>query len=729
MSAESEPRGGRFWDADADAGASDPPSSWTDRDRPTRRNGPDEEGQGEWASRPRRGETAGGRRGWRFRLDVVAAAPGRVGETERMANDTSRPGHGESERPMPLGDLAWALAGLLLAGLVFVVLGMWDRELGPEEARLGFAAWGKPAPFGQVAGHWDPGHLAGQTLPVWAASQWEEKGPTAFSVRVPQALAGLLLGWLLSRRLAGAMGLSAGVLFAVCWYGSLALIDRSEALFWPFLTGLRVMMPLAGFDLLIALPVLAAVDRIAARGFGPLAGLWAALALLTGGWPALAVIAFCGLVARPSMRVLNHEELEAGTAILDKTSGQDKSPSHRGRLEHAGVWAFWLLPLVAFATWSGWAWSTAPALVWGAAITLPLKSPAAWDLVPRALAWALPWTPLAVLAGLGWSRLVGGGYWNPATRDVVAGRFKAALAAALAGTMLPGLGQPALGVILLAVSTAAAALMVTLLQTSPSWWKRRAGPSNQPEAQPSNDPRADDPGAALGWLRPAAILLTILATAVWCVTTLPLMVRVILVAPYYHPVLIPALVASVILIVSLGWVVASGSTRGVVVAWILLAALLKTTHWGYAVPEWNYRVSAGPWGRAIGQWVPPLWPIHTLGSSFNAWPADLLFAAGHPIKQLTEPRMLGLQPGSEPKFILLHPEEFRHWPANAPPLREVFSFRDPMSLEVARVLARTEGQPDWRRKLIAERAQRGDVRSRGRGLPETAVVDPTDPDD
>ena len=55
-----------------------------------------------------------------------------------------------------------------------------------------------------------------------------------------------------------------------------------------------------------------------------------------------------------------------------------------------------------------------------------------------------------------------------------------------------------------------------------------------------------------------------------------------------------------------------GEPRGAWLAVVALAVFLKIGHLGYYVPEWNYRISQGPWGRAIGQWVPPHWPIYTM---------------------------------------------------------------------------------------------------------------------
>jgi hypothetical protein len=122
----------------------------------------------------------------------------------------------------------------------------------------------------------------------------------------------------------------------------------------------------------------------------------------------------------------------------------------------------------------------------------------------------------------------------------------------------------------------------------------------------------------------------------------------------------------------------------------LVAVCLKVAHWGYYVPEWNYRRSQGPWGRAIGQWVPAQWPIYTT----HAWPADLAFATGRPVRQLVDPKLLAYQPGKNAKFVLLLQSEFTHWPEGAPRIFEVASFQDERG--DVRVLARTEGPASWR---------------------------------
>ena len=48
---------------------------------------------------------------------------------------------------------------------------------------------------------------------------------------------------------------------------------------------------------------------------------------------------------------------------------------------------------------------------------------------------------------------------------------------------------------------------------------------------------------------------------------------------------------------------AVGRSRWAIGAMMVVAIVLKVAHAGYYVPEWDYRLSQGPWGRAIGQWA------------------------------------------------------------------------------------------------------------------------------
>ena len=117
-----------------------------------------------------------------------------------------------------------------------------------------------------------------------------------------------------------------------------------------------------------------------------------------------------------------------------------------------------------------------------------------------------------------------------------------------------------------------------------------------------------------------------------------------------------------------------------------MAVGLKLAHWGYYAPEWNYRFSQGPWGRAIGQWVPRKWPVYTF-RRLAARPG-VLHRPARPAAAAA-PRFLNYVPGPECHFVLLQAADFANWPDQAPPLTLVARFQDQSGEE--RILARTPG--------------------------------------
>jgi hypothetical protein len=155
--------------------------------------------------------------------------------------------------------------------------------------------------------------------------------------------------------------------------------------------------------------------------------------------------------------------------------------------------------------------------------------------------------------------------------------------------------------------------------------------------------------------------------------------------PFYRPLGVITSIATVGLAL-LGWsALVNGNTRRGLVTVMVIAATLKLAHWGYYVPELNYRQSQGPWGRAIGQWVPRRWTLYT----FHEWPADLVFFVKGPVRQLRSPQYLDYQAGPRSKFVLLQLSEFENWPTAAPPITLVTKLLDQSGRE--RVLARTAG--------------------------------------
>ncbi len=152
----------------------------------------------------------------------------------------------------------WDQIALLALAILFVLVGAIDLDLGPAEARLGLAAGERPGPLGQVVGYWAADLWPAEVLPSYLLAQLEPGGrPSSAAVRWPAAFAGILAGWILSRRTARYMGTGAGMLAGLCWFGSIALIDRSGAL---------------GIDLIVGLATLAALDRLITRGAGWTAG-------------------------------------------------------------------------------------------------------------------------------------------------------------------------------------------------------------------------------------------------------------------------------------------------------------------------------------------------------------------------------------------------------------------------------------------------------------------------
>ena len=241
--------------------------------------------------------------------------------------------------------------------------------------------------------------------------------------------------------------------------------------------------------------------------------------------------------------------------------------------------------------------------------------------------------------------------------EIVIGWVQAAIACAIAGTLIPGLSQHARVPML-------AGLLVTAAAVGDAAWRRSLG------------------AAARRFL----LAITFGLLLVWLITLIYGSYLWLLVFPYYRAIGIIALLLGVFML-ALGWhAMEKSDTRRAVVALVLLTASIKLVHWGYYVPEWNYRYGQGPWGRAIGQWLLPSWTLHT----FVDWPEDLAFAIGRPIRRLATPRHLayeGAQGQSE--HVLLLESEFDNWPEDAPRLLKVATFLDQSGER--RILARTPG--------------------------------------
>jgi hypothetical protein len=248
--------------------------------------------------------------------------------------------------------------------------------------------------------------------------------------------------------------------------------------------------------------------------------------------------------------------------------------------------------------------------------------------------------------------------WEPPARGLVMGWLKVAGACLLAGTLIPGVASAARMPALAGLAVAAAAACDRLCSSASLLSPR---------------------------LRRGALVLALGLVLTWFVLATSRGIYLALAVAYYRPIaVVLVLLAAVIAMFALGaaWRERSAKSLAMVAA---VSICLKLAHWGVYVPEWNYRWSEGPWGRAIGQWLPRYWPIITM----HTWPADLAFATGHPVRQLVHPRLLSYLPKDRPMFVLLHAAEFEHWPPDAPHLVEVHRFEDERG--DSRVLARTEG--------------------------------------
>ena len=493
----------------------------------------------------------------------------------------------------------------------FVILGAANLDPSVPEARLGLAIGDALGPFGRVVGYWDPSVWP---LPVAIGQVWgalEEEGATQNAIRWPAAVAGCLIGYLLVRRARLSVGPRAGLMVAMAWFGSVALMDRSFGV---------------GGNLIAGLGTVAALDRLLAKGSGWAVGFWASWAFLAGGWPPVAVLLLCTIVL--------------------------------GRSGSTWSWKTSIPVLATFAAWSVWALSQAPTEAWASALGMPITQPSAWGLILAVVAAGCPWAPFA---GLLASRSVR--EWDGPGRSVVMGWLQVAGACLIVGSIVPGLG-----------AAATAPALAGLAFVSASVWDRVW----------SNGSTAISPAARRSF---GGLTLTI--AGFWLAVVLVWGGYVAFSVAYYRATMIAVLSLSA---VGFGFAVEavrrSDARRGFV-AMMLVAVALKLAHWGYYVPEMNYRTSAGPWGRAIGQWVPDKHPIYTL----HAWPADLAYATGRPVRQVAGPQLIEFQPGKGSKFVLLAESEYaeyRSWSDGWPKLIKVAEFSDEVGLS-KRILTRTEG--------------------------------------
>lgn len=309
-------------------------------------------------------------------------------------------------------------------------------------------------------------------------------------------------------------------------------------------------------------------------------------------------------------------------------------------------------PLLAFVAWSIWALRAERVELWASWLTLPLTQSAQWFLGLSVLTIGLPFSPLVFLAASPSLR----NQWSSNTKRELGLWTQVAVIALLAGTLIPGLAKSCGLLILIAMALIAGTVMDLA-------WKN-----------------------ALPKLSKRLLLgLSFVVSMLGAIALVGFGAYLASAQPYYRIAgFVLFILGSIagLLGVDAVW---TGFSRQAVRAFILLAVGMKIAHAAIYVPEASYRLGQGPWGRAIGQHVPPKWPIYV----FHAWNPDLAMAIEHPIRQLPQEVQLKAQAGTV-KFVLLLEEEFKHWPEVAPPIVKVRDFQDDHGR--VRVLARTPGR-------------------------------------
>ena len=379
-----------------------------------------------------------------------------------------------------------------------------------------------------------------------------------------------------------------------------------------------------GGNLIAGLGTVAALDRLLARGSGWAVGGWAAWAFLAGGWPPVAVLILA-------------------TVVL-------------GRSGATWTWRTSVPVLAAVAGWSAWCLVEAPAAVWASALALPVTGSMAWTLAPAVLLAGCPWSPFVAL--LAFRSIREGG--DEAGRALTRGWLQVAGAALVVGSIVPGLGPAATVPALAGLAFASAA----------AWDRLWAAGATTPAS------------------RRTLAALTLGIAGAWFVLVLGAGGAVAFAVAYYRATIIVAAIVSGVALACAVVGAQRNDTRRGLIAIALVAAAIKVIHWGYYVPESNYRTSAGPWGRAIGQWVPEGHTLYTL----KPWPADLEFSTGRAVRQVAVPSQIAHQATRGSKFVLLSESEwleYQHWSEGWPKLVKVAEFEDEEGLS-HRYLTRTD---------------------------------------
>ena len=332
---------------------------------------------------------------------------------------------------------------------------------------------------------------------------------------------------------------------------------------------------------------------------GVAVGAWASLAFLAAGWPPLAVLAL-------------------STVVL-------------GRVGSTWSWSMTIPVAATVAGWSAWALSLAPAEAWASALAMPITQPSAWGLALTALGLGLPWAPFVILCK---ERSIREGWPKPA-RSMVMGWLQVVGACLIVGMMVPGLASAAL-----------VPALAGLAVVSAGCWDRLWSGSD------------DLPEAVGRW----ATRLSLAIAGLWLIVVLVSGGYVGFAVAYYRATVIGVGFISLVGILLAIRASRLGEARWAFGAMVAVSIGLKLAYCGYYAPESNYRYGAGPWGRAIGQWVPEKHPIYVL----HAWPADLAFATGRPVRQLATPQHIEFQPGEGSKFVLLQDSEYAEYSGLGP---------------------------------------------------------------
>ncbi|WP_165244174.1 hypothetical protein [Paludisphaera soli] len=526
---------------------------------------------------------------------------------------------------------AWCGPALVVLGLVYVLVGGADSDLTGADARTGLAASSGFGPLGQVYGQWKP-----DVWPLRAAVSrlvylLGEPGKTENgAVLWPSAVAGLVAGWLVARRLIAAGKTTAALLFGFAWFGSGALMSHAAS---------------SGVDFLTGMATIAALDRLVGRRSDWIAGVWASVAFLAGGWPPLVVLAL-------AIIVLGRRDADFSLKLVVPPALT------------AVAWLAWTVQVASVeAAAAALVWPVTQRLAWtlptsfgafAAALASPLTQKPAWAVPIGVFLLGLPLSPFGLL-------LAGGALRRDLKQEgstIELDWLRIAVAVLIGGTVVPGLTSAA------ALPALAGLLVAAAAGLEAAWNGRLSTPA-----------------------RRAFFAIVIALTAAWVFVSLYATFVLTIVFTYYRPVGV-VLAVGTLAVAALVWrAVETWSARRSVVAMLVLTACLKWLHWGFYTPEWSYRYGQGPWGRAIGQWTLPHWTIHTL----HEWPEDLAWAVGRPIRLIHSPQHLAFPETAESKHVLLLESEFDNWPPSAPRLTKVAAFEPPNPFGSRRILARTEG--------------------------------------